>query len=462
MGVGQPESEWHPERAIHEDRTKGDGRSEFDRDRDRVLHSTRFRRLGSKTQILRTSAPGDFRNRLTHTLEVAQLGRTLARGHGVPEALVEAACLAHDMGHPPFGHAGERLLAGKMAPYGGFDANAQTLRILLRLERRGSGESLNLTRGTYWSVLKYPYRRVGGNAKPDHERELKSAGVNRVNDAWVAGTRFLYEDDLAWPVGPDKQPFGEWLAQGTDDERLAIHDPVARITEEPPRSLPCQIMDWCDDAAYVVHDFEDAVATGLIFPGSTERHGEQVAQTVLKEFDGRVSSEAAGRQGELERLVHAALEDVEGIVSKAYAKVEPVQELRRHTRGWLSDFMTRTEVDHAKRRVLVPLELRARVAVLKHLERECVIRDREVVMHLRKGTLMMARLFDELMDDPKIVDDRFGQLLPRVEQEQFAAAAQADDEPSRARIVCDYIASLSDIGLVAVYQSVFDSRGTGA
>src|ERR1044072_7098547 len=111
-------------------------RTAFQRDRDRILHTTAFRRLEYKTQVFINYEGDYFRTRLTHTLEVAQIGRTIARALGANEDLVEAVCLAHDMGHPPFGHSGEATLARLMADHGGFDHNRQTLRIVTFLEQR--------------------------------------------------------------------------------------------------------------------------------------------------------------------------------------------------------------------------------------------------------------------------------------------------------------------------------------
>ncbi len=194
-------------------------RSEFERDRARIIHSAAFRRLQGKTQVF-TSGEGDFyRTRLTHSLEVGQIAKGLALRLGANTELVEAAALLHDIGHPPFGHAGEDELKKLMVNYGGFEANAQNVRLINELEKKSTAyHGLNLTRAVIDAQLKYK------NAPYENFR------------------KFIYADDL---------PFADWASH---DARIE-----AGCDEAKARSFECQIMNQADDIAYAVHDLEDGL-----------------------------------------------------------------------------------------------------------------------------------------------------------------------------------------------------------
>ena len=214
-------------------------RGPFVRDRARVLHSSALRRLAAKTQVVEVGV-GDFpRTRLTHSLECAQIGREFGAELGCDPDLVDAACLAHDLGHPPFGHNGEQALAKLAADCGGFEGNAQSLRLLTRLEAKVAGAGLNLTRATLDATIKYPWDA------PRHQ-------------AAMAPPKFgYYADDAAAFC---------WIKEEAPDGQLC---------------LEAQVMDWADDVAYSVHDLEDGLHAGHITVGALHGAAERAAVTEL-------------------------------------------------------------------------------------------------------------------------------------------------------------------------------------
>mgnify|MGYP006196279031 CR=1 FL=1 len=223
--------------AAHPERSRGRARPEhdqgprgprdiFQRDRDRIIHSVAFRRLRHKTQVFIAPDGDHFRVRLTHSLEVAQIARDLSRALGTHPDITETAALAHDLGHPPFGHNGERVLNELAAGCGGFEGNAQTLRLLTRLEAKsadpgGASVGLNLTRATLDACTKYPWSLADAPAS-------------------AAGKFGVYDDD---------RPAFDWARRAA---------PVGR------QCIEAQVMDLADDVAYSVHDIEDGTVAGKI------------------------------------------------------------------------------------------------------------------------------------------------------------------------------------------------------
>ena len=258
-------------------------RSEYQRDRDRVIHSTAFRRLQHKTQVFLHHEGQHFRTRLTHTLEVSQMARSIARALALNEDLAEAVALAHDLGHPPFGHAGERVLHEKMAAFGGFDHNVQAMRVVTRLENRyAEHDGLNLTWETLEGILK-------------HNGPL----------ADVAG-------------GPVGRYAGEGLPAGLDaipasaDLRLATH-----------ASLEAQCAAIADDIAYNAHDIDDALRAKLIQLGDIAEV-PLVGPIVREVVELWPDIEARRQAHEIQRrLITRMIEDVIATSSEAIGRLAP-------------------------------------------------------------------------------------------------------------------------------------------
>lgn len=231
-----------------QENSKSRNRTAFERDRARLVHSSALRRLGAKTQVLVAGTDDFARTRLTHTLEVAQIGRQIAEIFGCNPDVVDCACLAHDLGHPPFGHNGETVLMNISRSIGGFEGNAQTFRLLTRLEPKvfhadGRSAGVNLTRAALDAATKYPWTHEQGLHHPDGSK----------------GNKFcVYEDDL---------PVFQWLKEGNGAPAFA-------------KPMEAYIMDLSDDIAYSVHDVEDAIVGQSI--EAADLHAHDVIDAVVE------------------------------------------------------------------------------------------------------------------------------------------------------------------------------------
>jgi dGTPase len=399
------------ERAFPEG-TKGE-RSDFARDRGRLLHSSALRRLAAKTQVLSPTAGLDFaRNRLTHSLEVAQVGREIGASLGLDPDLVDTACLAHDLGHPPFGHNGEKALNDWALPFGGFEGNAQTLRILTRIEPKvfdDSGRSfgLNLTRASLDASCKYPWTQSTGVAEPGGR------------------TKFgVYESDI---------PIFDWVRTGAVDRRLCIE---------------AQVMDLSDDIGYSVHDFEDAIVSGYI---------DVRALSSRVDHDELVDSMVEWIGGELphDELL-AAFDRLDGLTSwieKWEGSPREMGALKNLTSTLIGRFAGSATVatrEHATASslvrfgadVVVPAETLAEIAVLKGIvatnvmshesRRPIYSRQREIIQELCS---ILAASGAEHLEPGFAADYR---------------EATSDDEAMRA--VIDQVASLTDQSALAWHE----------
>ncbi|WP_101376470.1 deoxyguanosinetriphosphate triphosphohydrolase [Saccharopolyspora spinosa] len=391
---------------------RSDDRSPFARDRSRVLHSAALRRLAGKTQVVGPEEGDVPRTRLTHSLEVAQIGRGIAAALGADPDLVDTAGLAHDIGHPPFGHNGERALNDLAGDCGGFEGNAQTLRILTRLEPKLAesgdvGRGLNLTRACLDAATKYPWPKRPGQAK---------FGV--------------YPDDLA---------VFEWLREAA---------PPAR------RCLEAQIMDWSDDVAYSVHDVEDGVLSGRISLRSLTSGDEraEIVRMAAKQFWGDGSGDTAGllehAASELVRWpVVAAVLDYDGTFRAQVA-------LKRLTSELVGRFVAAAVTGTADRfgpgpltryraELVVPEPVVAEVAVLKAVALRYVMSDPQRLRMQERQRALLAELVWALSERaPDSLDPAMA-----------SAWRRAGDDAARLRVVLDQVSSLTDAQAIGWHRN---------
>lgn len=378
-------------------------RTAFARDRARVLHSAALRRLAAKTQVM-VAGVSDFpRTRLTHTLEVAQIGRELGSALGCDPDLVEVAGLAHDLGHPPYGHNGETELDRIADRIGGFEGNAQSLRVLSRLEAKvvdpvtGESVGLNLSRASLDAACKYPWTRREGTRKFG-----------------------AYLDDL---------PIFDWFREGAPEGRTCIEE---------------QVMNWADDVAYSVHDFEDAVHSGIaslsVFESAEERR--TLVQTAHRRFPDE--GDPAELTAALDRLValdywprsfDGSMRDLVALkhfTSWLIARFSNAAQVATQVQFGPGP-LTRYEAD-----LVVPEEARAEVSVMKAVAVQYVMNRPGADEEYTRQREVIAELVNALVLDG-------GRSLEPWLRPTYEAAR---DDAERLRVVIDQVASLTDVSIV--------------
>ena len=395
-------SESDLERYVYEP-AKRAGRTEFMRDRARVIHSASLRRLGAKTQV---AVPGenDFqRTRLTHSLEVAQIGRELGDSLGADPDLLDTSCLSHDLGHPPFGHNGEGALAVLAESCGGFEGNAQSFRLLTRLEAKtlspeGRSVGLNLSRASLDAVTKYPWG--------------KSDGVRKFG---------VYEDDLE---------IFTWMRNSTSEKR---------------RCIEAQIMDWSDDVSYSVHDLEDALVANQVTVADFEKDLPLLHEVMRADY-GIDVSEGDARDA-LERLqqlscwpahydgTHKSLARLKDLTSQLIGRFVLSAELEtRKVHG--NKKLTRYSAD-----LEVPMEQRIEVGLLKSVAGHYLISAPFAQERYARQRVVITELVEALFASaPHVLDSIFLEDWHR-----------ATTDPQRLRVVIDQVASLTDPGAYALH-----------
>ena len=400
----------HDQERFLDEPAKRAGRTEFMRDRARVIHSAALRRLAAKTQVA-VPWENDFqRTRLSHSLECAQIGRELGESLGADPDLQDTACLAHDLGHPPFGHNGEEALASIATEFGGFEGNAQSFRLLVRLEAKtvdsdGKSMGLNLTRASLDGATKYPWPR---------SHNLRKFGV--------------YDDDVA---------VFDWMRKGAP-----IHK----------KCIEAQIMDWSDDCAYSVHDLEDAIFANQISVKNFETDFEDLYTVMVREYGSNASQQEAvdahKRLSALSAWPHyydgtlrslARLKDSTSQLIGRFVLAAELETRKVHGDGPLSRYSADLEI---------PREQKIEVDFLKAIAGHYLINAAHSQDRYAKQQVIICELVEMLRARaPQELDSFF-----------LKSWNEAIDEKARMRVIIDQVAALTDPGAYALHARLLASR----
>ena len=387
---------------------KRGGRTEFARDRARIIHSFALRRLAAKTQVAVPWATDFPRTRLSHSLECAQVGRELGAALGADPDLMEGACLAHDIGHPPFGHNGEEALNLIASSCGGFEGNAQSIRLLIRLEAKtvlpdGKSIGLNLTRASLDAATKYPWSRA------------------------VNARKFgVYEDDLE---------IFNWYRSGVESGKT---------------SMEAQIMDWSDDVAYSVHDLEDSLVSGQIKLDQLSNDLPKLFKVAQEMYLADITEgEMQAALAALQKLscwpryydgTHRSLARLKDLASQLIGRFAQAAEVATQEKYGDGD-LTRYNAN-----LVVPRAQRVEVALLKSMAGHYVINASDSQIRYGEQQKLLTELVEAILESaPATLESFFLQDWQNAQTDQ-----------ARLRVVIDQVASLTDPGAVALHKRLIN------
>lgn len=391
-----------------------DYRSPFQIDRDRIIHSSEFRRLQGKTQVFLPGEYDFYRTRLTHSIEVAQIGRSicnylcatetdlLTEDYFIDSDLVEAICLAHDLGHPPFGHAGERTLNRLMKKYGGFEGNGQTLRLITEkfYRREDQHRGLNPSRAFLDGILKYK-ATFSDFKNPDNH--------------------FVYDEDkkyLDFVFGKKKY--------------RSVLKSAEKLNEF--KSIECQIMDWADDTAYAINDLVDSISGGFI---TIAKLSQWQNEKELTEFQNSIVEEINGwiKRGNFKAMFGAQIGSF--IRSTSLKK----------KKTFMDGLTNRYKYD-----LVIPNEILERAKIYKKISVDLVFRSSALHQIEFKGNSMIENVFN-LFEKNYVTTLGNTKLLPDFNDKIIR---KEKSKKQRARMICDYIAGSTDSYATRMYRRLFD------
>lgn len=422
-------SVWSERRSQATDSRPGDQRTPWQRDRARILHSAAFRRLQAKTQILGIGQNDFYRTRLTHSLEASQIGTGLvsqlrSKTSGelatmLPQdALMESLCLAHDIGHPPFGHGGETALNYKMLQDGGFEGNGQTLRIVAKLEPYTQQHGMDLSRRTLLGLLKYPVLQP-------HLPCSTLPAQNPLNlTPWKpAKAIFAADADIL-----------DWVLQPLSKADRELFQSTEQFAESPfiksrYKSLDASIMELADDIAYGVHDLEDAIVLGNISQSQWQQHTEAdwaELPAALKQMMQQISVALFSNQHHLRK------DAIGSLVNMLISSVE------------LADILPQAQEPLIRYNAVLAKHPQSILQCLKQVVYRCVIARPDIQQSRFRCQNMLMALFDAFSSDPS-------RLLPANTQLRWQQASTA----LKNRVICDYISGMTDDYAEHMYRRLF-------
>ncbi|WOH38553.1 anti-phage deoxyguanosine triphosphatase [Thalassotalea fonticola] len=435
---------WLQRRLSNGSSRQQDHRSPFQRDRARILHSAAFRRLQAKTQVMGIGQSDFYRTRLTHSLEAAQIGSgiTAQLRSKFPEqcslllpnedSLIEAICLAHDIGHPPFGHGGEVALNYMMHNFGGFEGNGQTFRIVTKLEPYTEHFGMNLSRRTLLGLLKYPQiiDKLANHqipATPVNFRQLKASD-------WHP-PKGLYIDDielLNWVLEPlsedDKAQF----------QKISVNASKHHKTQF--KSFDCSIMELADDIAYGIHDMEDAIVTGVVNKDSFVEHVIKPLEQLNDSWLNQIASELADKL--FSKQHHKQKDGIGSLVNYLITAIELIDLNKVKGTSFVEPLL--------RYNAALPETEAAALAVFKDYVYQFVIKQTNIQRMEYKGQQIVMELFEAFASDPQ-------RLLPDATCQRWLDACENSQNPQR--VIADYLSGMTDEFATKIYNSMFLASG---